>query len=260
MAWIPALIPIEVFEWLRPWEWWIIGSIFLAVLVVVFMITRHLAQRSRLVISFKLTDTIPTLKGPLPTIEDPLQLLSVRWNHLPDSFLQWIVTWLTDAYQVQRFIELSEEYRLHNEFFPEIVNGNPILFNEHVATFLSDKANHNLSTSTSPKDFVQSIIKASDLYSLALAFQPKNPAIMLGLGATLYMRRNFARALELFNEGLPLLKEEITSYRKFAVWFGQQPSMNGEQLASINEALTPESIKEYERMRDECLTHCATGK
>jgi len=111
-----------------------------------------------------------------------------------------------------------------------------------------------------PKDFVQSIIKASDLFSLALAFQPKNPTIMLGLGATLYMRRNFARALELFNEGLPLLKEEITTFSKFAVWFSQQPSTEDEQLASINEMITPETIKEYERMRDECLIHCETGK
>src|SRR5215467_9267965 len=48
--------------------------------------------------------------------------------------------------------------------------------------------------------------------------------------------------------------------RKFAVWFGQQPSKKGKQLASIDEMITPETLKEYERMRDECLIHCATGK
>jgi len=245
------------------------------------MIIAHLAQRARREVNSiqaatiptiedtlptigdtlpTIEDTLPTIGDTLPTIEDTLQLLSVRWKYLPNSFLQWIVTWLTDADQVQKFIELSEEYHLHTEFFPDIVNESPRLFNERVATVLGNMANQNLSASTNPKDFVQSIIKASDLFSLALAFQPKNPTIMLGLGATLYMRRNFARALELFNEGLPLMREEMTTYRKFAVWFGQQPSMNGEQLASIDEMITPELIKEYERMRDECLIHCATGK
>ena len=260
MAWTSVLIPIEFFEELRPWEWWIFGPIFVVVLVVVVMIIEHLARRARPEVNSNLTDTIPTAEDQLPTIGDDLQILSVRWKYLPNSFLQSIVTWLTDAYQVQQFIELSEEYSLHTKYFPEIVNGDPGQFNERVATVLSNIANHNLSVSTNPKDFVQSIIKASDLFSLALAFQPKNPAIMLGLGATLYMRRNFARALELFNEGLPLLREEMTTYRKFAVWFGQQHSMNGEQLASIDGMITPETIKEYERMRDECLIHCATGK
>jgi hypothetical protein len=260
MAWITALIPIEVFEELRPWEWWIFGSIFVVVLVVVVMIIGHLAQRARREVNSKQADTIPTIEDPLPTIGDTPQLLSVRWRYLPNSFLQWIATCLTDADQVQIFIELSEEYHLHTEFFPEIVNGDPKLFNERVATVLSDLANDNLSIPMSPKGFVQSVIKASDLFSLALAFQPKNPAIMLGLGATLYMRRNFARALELFNEGLPLLRDEMTTYRKFAVWFGQQPSKKGKQFASIDEMITPETLKEYERMRDECLIHCATGK
>ena len=260
MAWTSVIIPIEVFEGLRLWEWWVVGVIFIVVLVAVVMVIGHLARRARIEAISIQTDTIPTIENSLPTIRDTLQILSVRWRYLPNSFLQWVATCLTDADQVQKFIELSEEYRLHTEFFPGIVKGNSRLFNEHVATVLSDTANHNLSASMNPKDFVQSIIKASDLFSLALAFQPKNPAIMLGLGATLYMRRNFARALELFNEGLPLLKEEITTYRKFAIWFGKQPSMNGEQLASINEAFTPETIKEYERMRNECLTHCATGK
>jgi len=259
MAWTSVLIPIEVFEGLRPWEWWIIGTIFVVVLVAVFMIIGHLAQRARIEVISIQTDRIPTTENSLPTIGDTLQLLSVRWKYLPTSFLQWAATCLTDADQVHKFIEISEEYRLHTEFFPQIVNGNPRLFNERVATVLSDTANHCLSATMNPKDFVQSIIKASDLFSLALAFQPKNPAIMLGLGATLYMRRNFARALELFNEGLPMLMEEITTYRKFAVWFSQQPSMQGEQLASINEMITPEAIKEYERMRDECLMHCETG-
>lgn len=260
MARIPMLIPIEVFERLRPWEWWIFGSIFVVALVVVVMIINHLAQRAQRDVNSIRIATIPTIEAPLSITEDALQLLSVRWKYLPNSFLQWIVTWLTDAHQVQKFIELSEEYRLHTEFFPEIVNGDHRLFNERVATALSDMANRNLSGSMNPKDFVQSVIKASDLFSLALAFQPRNPAIMLGLGATLYMRRNFARALELFNEGLPLLREEMTIYRKFAVWFGQQPSMKGNQLASTNEMVTPEALKEYERMHDECLMHCATGK
>jgi len=266
-VWLPVLIPIAVFEGLSSWESWIFVPIFIVVIVVVFMIIAHLAQRAQREVNSiqaatipTIEDTPPTIGDNLPTIEDTLQLLSVRWKYLPNSFLQWIVTWLTDADQVQKFIELSEEYRLHTEFFPEIVNEGPRLFNERVATVLSKMAIQNLSASTNPKDFVQSIIKASDLFSLALAFQPKNPTIMLGLGATLYMRRNFARALELFNEGLPLMREEMTTYRKFAVWFGQQPSMNGEQLASIDEMITPELVKEYERMRDECLIHCATGK
>lgn len=265
--WLPVLIPIAVFEGLSSWESWIFVPIFIVVIVVVFMIIAHLAQRARREVNSIQAATIPTIENTPPTIgdnlltiEDTLQLLSVRWKYLPNSFLQWIVTWLTDADQVQKFIELSEEYRLHTEFFPEIVNEGPRLFNERVATVLSNMANQNLSASTNPKDFVHSIIKASDLFSLALAFQPKNPTIMLGLGATLYMRRNFARALELFNEGLPLMREEMTTYRKFAVWFGQQPSMNGEQLASIDEMITPELVKEYERMRDECLIHCVTGK
>jgi len=260
MAWTLVLLPIEFFEELRPWEWWIFGPIFVVVLVVVVMIIQHLARRARPEVNSILTDTIPTVEDQLPVIGDTLQILYLRWRYLPDSFLQWIATWLTDVYQVQQFIELSEEYRLHTEYFPEIVNGDPGQFNERVATALSNIANNNLSESTNPKDFVQSIIKASDLFSLALTFQPKNPAIMIGLGATLYMRRNFARALELFNEGLPLLREEMTTYRKFAVWFGQQDSMNGEQLTSFDGMITPETIKEYERMRDECLIHCATGK
>ena len=260
MAWTSVIIPIEVFEGLRLWEWWVVGVIFIVVLVAVVMVIGHLARRARIEAISIQTDTIPTIENSLPTIRDTLQILSVRWRYLPNSFLQWVATCLTDADQVQKFIELSEEYRLHTEFFPGIVKGNSRLFNEHVATVLSDTANHNLSASMNPKDFVQSIIKASDLFSLALAFQPKNPAIMLGLGATLYMRRNFARALELFNEGLPLIKEEITTYSKFAVWFSQQPSMEGEQLASINEMITPDNIKEYERMRDECLIHCESGK
>lgn len=260
MAWASILIPTEVFEGLSPWEWWIIGAIFVVVVVVVVMMIGHLAQRARREVNSIQTDTIPAIESSLPTIGDALQLLSVRWKYLPISFLQDVATCLTDADQVQKFIELSEEYHLHTESFPEIVNGDPRLFNERVATILSDTANHNLSTSMNPKDFVQSIIKASDLFSLALAFQPKNPMIMLGLGATLYMRRNFARALELFNEGLPLVREDMSIYRKFAVWFRQQPSMNGEQLASINEMITPETIKEYERMRDECLMHCKTWK
>src|SRR5262247_2937891 len=255
MAWASVLIPIDVFEGLGPWKWWIIGAI-----VVVVMIIGHLAQRARREVNSIQTDTNPAIENYLPTIRDTLQLLSVRWKYLPISFLQWVATCLTNADQVRKFIELSEEYRLHTEFFPEIVNGDPRLYNERVATILIDKANHDLSTSMNPKDFVQSIIKASDLFSLALTFQPKNPTIMLGLGATLYMRRNFARALELFKEGLPLVREDLSIYRKFAVWFGQQPSMNGEQLASINEMITPETIKEYERMRDECLIHCETGK
>jgi hypothetical protein len=259
MAWTSVIIPIEVFEGLSPWGWWIIGAIFIAVLVVVVVMIGHLARRARIEVISIQTDAIPTTENSLPAIQDTLQILSVRWRYLPNSFLQWVATCLTDADRVQKFIELSEEYRLHTEFFPGIVKGNPRLFNERVAAVLSDTANHDLSASMNPKDFVQSIIKASDLFSLALAFQPKNPTIMLGLGATLYMRRNFARALELFNEGLPLLKEEVTTYSKFAVWFSRQPSIESEQLASINEMITPEAIKEYERMRDECLMHCETA-
>jgi hypothetical protein len=254
------MTPIEVFEGLGPWEWWIIGAIFVAVLVVVVMIVWRLARRERIVVISIQTDTTPAIENSLPTIPDTLQILSERWKYLPDSFLQCVATCLTDADQVQKFIELCEEYRLHTEFFPGIVKGDLRLFNERVATVLSDTANYNLSASMNTKDFVQSIIKASDLFSLALAFQPKNPTIMLGLGATLYMRRNFARALELFDESLPLLKEKITTYSKFAVWFSRQPSMEGEQLTSINEMITPETIKEYERMRDECLRHCETGR
>jgi hypothetical protein len=257
---LPVHIPIAVFEGLSPWDWRIFGPIVVVVLVVVIMIIAHLARRARQGVDSKQVARIPAIEDPIPAIGTLLQFLSVRWIHLPNSFLRWIVTWLTDHDQVQKFIELSEECRLHTEFFPKIVNGDPGLFNERVATALSNIASHNLSESTNPKDFVQSIIKASDLFSLALVFQPKNPAIMLGLGAALYMRRNFARALELFDESLPLIREEMTTYRKFAIWFGRQPSINGVQPFSIDEMITPEIIKEYERMRDECLIHCATGK
>ena len=250
LAGMLIIIPLAIFEGLRPWGGWIFGT-----MVVVIMIFHHidLALHERREIN-------SIQPGTIPMIEDPLQLLSKRWKHLPDSFLQWIVTWLTKDYQVEKFIELSEEYRLHTEAFPEIANGSPELFNWYVATALSKIANHyisNLSESTNPnpEDVVQYIIKADDLLSLAVAFQSKNAVIVLSLAAVCHMRQDYPRALELFDEGLPLMRKEITSYKEFRIWLSQQPSMEGKQLRSIGEMISPETIKEYEQMRDDCLIH-----